>query len=637
MKSILTRSFVSATALVASGALLAPDAAAQTSFGEWITTGSVEFYVDSSSGSLLNSGLTPSSPLPTIGSALAAAGASIGTVPVTINLAETYYGTSTGEAFPITLPAHGVSIEPYAAGGFGSLVVDGFGAMTSDVFVFDTYGNDQLPDSMLRGLLILADDSAGGDTTAIRIEPTAAVVPEEGSVEVEIVDCLIYSEADVAIDIVTTDDIAQESVVANNQIFGPWIGEGATTIGVRVTGSGEAIQVPASPVIRTNEIANFTIGVDLRDGGLSHATRMQANAVQASARNLRVDSCAPYVVGNTLAFAFDGGSNAAGMELINVTTMALANNLLWNPQHGGMATDPADVLGSLAAFAPPIDPLRTASFNYDQDDLLTPVGSNNLGPATGPAAPDFLSGNAGMGTAYMDLRLAANSPMRDAGDAGESRADAANAFRFPVVPGTNFSITVRRDHGFALRGVARINGFSADIGADETILTNPAPLFAESETRNAALQRDTASANPLGFFGALVPDSNGDWLTDVEITGTDGDLVILVSGVTFLDALPPAGAPNFALFDNFLVGSNLFPNALTLSSFGSLGTGLNVGSVIVGSGPIAGGSLSLPVSFGAFNPNQVEAEAHLQAIVLRPFQGGDMLQTTNRLTVHMEQ
>ena len=161
-----------------------------------------------------------------------------------------------------------------------------------------------------------------------------------------------------------------------------------------------------------------------------------------------------------------------------------------------------------------------------------------------------------------------------------------------------------------------------------------------SPTRGASLVGRVGSPSGIDLdrLGNLRQTAGGVWSTDVQIFGTSGDLVILMSGVGFNDFItdpmfPGVPLENTAVYQNLLGSGIVLPGMVTASS---LSVALGAGSVTVGIATIPpSGVLNMTVNFGAFSMGFREAEAHLQAIVLDPT--GTLVQSTNRLPIDLNE
>ena len=622
-----------AFALIAS----ATAAAQAPAYGDWWATGG-ELYV-SPTGTPAGPG-TLAQPFRSISDITSTINLNTLTAPLTINVLSGSYTAATGETFPIQLPAHGVSVEAFDLRTGGLPLVDAVNAGAMETILFSTVGNAQLPDSVIRGLDI-RNNSAMFNSAELRIDvPSPAQGAERIAIEVR--DCEISGQASVAVDLVGQPGINFECMIERNRIFPRNGKEALAGIGVRVLGS----TAPTSPVIRSNQINSFPTNVSFLGGGLANQPRLQANFIQVGGVNVRVQDCAPFVVGNTIAFAFAPGG-ARGLELINVPEMTLAHNLIWNPDHGGMGYDPVDVGPDFSSFQNG-DPIRGAWFNMDQDDdvytnVTLTVGLPNFGPLTGYTA-GFVGLDFGAGAALTDLHLAANSQMRELGATNLEVAPGDPLWSASEVPGLPASIWVRRDHAHDVDFDARVSGLFVDIGADECVDLLAVTPPDVSGTRAATLRPrvGTANTNDLDAIGNLHVDGAGNWATEVEVLGTPGDLVLLISGVGFADTIAnpagvgPATLVNKALFENILLTSTIYPGMATAAS---LSTGFDPSNVVIlTGGAIVAGPLNIPFSFGALNPAFLEAEAHLQAVVLTvDANGGTVIQTTNRISLDLNE
>ena len=620
-----------AFALIAS----ATAAAQAPAYGDWWATGG-ELYV-SPTGTPAGPG-TLAQPFRSITDITNLVNLNTLNAPLTINVLLGSYTAASGETFPIQLPAYGVTVEAFDLRTGGRPLVDAVNAGANETFLFNSLGNTDLPDSVIRGLDI-RNNSAAFNSAELRIDVPS---PTEGAerIAIEVRDCEISGQASVAVDLVGQPGINFECVIERNRIFPRNGKEALAGIGVRVLGS----TAPTSPVIRSNQINSFPTNVLFFGGELANQPRLQANFIQVGGVNLSVQSCAPFVVGNTIAYAF-APSNARGVELLNVPDMTLAHNLIWNPDHGGMGYDPDDVGPDFSSFQDG-DPVRGAWFNMDQDDdiytnVTLTVGLPNFGPLTGYTA-GFVGGDVGAGAAVTDLHLAANSQMRELGGTNLEVAPGDLLWSASEVPGLPASIWVRRDHAHDFDFDARVSGSLVDIGADECVdlLAVAAPSI--STTRAATLRPAVGTANDLDEIGNLHPDANGNWATQVEVLGTPGDLILLISGVGFAETIanPTAGGPatliNTALFENLLLTGLIYPG---MANAASLSTGIDPSNVVILTGGVVGaGPLNIPIGYGAFNPAFVEAEAHLQAVALTvDANGNTVIQTTNRLSLDLNE
>lgn len=616
-------------ALVAASTASAQDPA----YGDWFAAGN-ELYV-SPTGTPAGPG-TLAQPFSSIGDITSLINLDLLANPLTINVLSGTYNAASGETFPIVLPAHGVSVEAFDLRAGGRPVFDAAGTLALETIIFSSVGNTELPDSVIRGLDI-RHDTFMNNSAELRIDvPT----PLEGveRIAVEVRDCEISGSATVGVDMVGREGIEFECVLERSLIFPVNGKEQNASVGVRVLGESG----PTSPVIRSNQIQSFPTNVQFQGGDLANQPRLWSNFIQVGGTNLDVNDSSPYVVGNTIAFAF-APSNAVGIRLTGVTEMTLANNLIWNPQHGGMGYNPLDVTGDFSSFD--WDPIRGAWFNLDEDDALynyvtLGFGLPNFGPVSTGDVPGFVGGDLGAGPLVTDLHLTAGSLMRERGvDLETTTGDPF--FSVGEVPGLPASIFVRRDHSHDGDFDARITGQYIDIGADECIEPLPAVAPLVSLTRTSMLMPTIGTGNDLDELGNLHPDGAGNWATQVSVTGTSGDLIMLISGVGFADTIPnpgagPATLGNKALYENLLLSGLIYPGMLGGSS---LSTGISpLNTVLITGGISTGVPLSIPVGFGAFNPAFVEAEAHLQAFALTvDGNGATVIQTTNRLSLDLNE
>ncbi|MDF1800057.1 MAG: hypothetical protein P1V81_12840 [Planctomycetota bacterium] len=628
----LRRALTSACAVTTLACLFGASASAQTMefFGDWVQPTAQEFYVSSTAtapflGTLQN-------PAQTVTQALALPNMNLGVDPVTINVMDPGpFTAALGEVYPIMLPAHGISIEAYGANGALPTFL-AQGSAGSETFFFNTVGNPDLPDSVLRGLELQNDDLNPGVSSVLRIEAMNPTPAEALRVAPEVRDCRIISNgASYGVRIASEPGIELVPVLERNWIDYVQGKESAATAGVWVLGDVS----PTSPLIRANEIQHYPTNVLLEGGDLTHQTRLQGNFIQVGGTNVRVDGCAPFVIGNTIAYA-DDPLAPVGIEWVNVIEMALINNLIWNPTQPGSMIDPIDAQGDPLVFT---GGDRMGWFNYDEDEALFAMGlPASFGPILLGAPPGFVGGDLGQNQLLTDLLLTPGSVIIEIGEAGEYLPVTSGApFPSTEVPGAPGPIVVRRDQAHDIDFEPRIVGFLPEMGADEFTGIATAAVVAFGRGASIAPTVGSPFGADLDDLGNLSPAA-GQWLTSVDILGTPGDLVILLSGVGFFDtindpAFPGIAIENTALHQNFLMDSSVLPGLISTSSIGiDLGAGqANVGFVVIP----AGGVASLPVNFGAVNAAFLEGEAHLQGIAFDP--ALTLVQATNRLTLELNE
>ncbi len=577
----------------------------------WMSAASAQFellgkWEDTPTVMSLELTVGPGPPLPTITSALAAAGPALGVVPVTINVQPGTYNFLTGEAFPILLPAHGVTIE--AAALSPTLpIVSGAGTVPvpAAVFLFATVGNPLLPDSVIRGLQIQTANAPGSADIRIAAVPVGAPVPP-ARVAPEIRDCFLTGDHDIGVDILSVPNTLVTPLLERNLIItpgGPSLNAGR--IGVNIVGGLSLI----SPVVRCNDINRFQTNLSMTGVAgldLDCRPRIQSNFIQSGNTNVLVDTCAPFLVNNTIAFAFEGVvpvvPAAVGLQLTNVTTLVLTDNCLWNPVQ--VLAPAIDVL-----FVPPFPGIPF--FNVDEDNTLSTLFPGlNFGPPL--FIPQFVGGNGGGMGPPVDLHLTAGSPLINAGVSFDSATPGPGPAVIPAALGAAAPVPIRRDFAFDLDFGARlVTGAVSDIGADEfvprgTLLT---PVVGPS----------------LDGLGNVLATA-GVWTAPVLVTGTAGDFCVLVAGTGNFDTVTVGGVP----FDNRAVFEHTF---MTNPLLGNVAIDLVApGFVVVASFPLPAGGAVVNVSFGGFSPAFVESEVFLQAVTIDGTGAGEI---SNRLQFDM--
>lgn len=633
------RSTLRSTALVAlTGAILLPQALAQTEvFGEWEGAASAELFVALPPlGAIGNPG-TLAAPLPTITSAVAAADAAglLNVAPVTINvLGNGLHNQAAGEAFPIALPAYGVSVESHYLGGGPRPQVSAGGIGASEIFLFDTTGNPDLPVSTLRGLSIFNSFAVPGSADIRIAVPPAA---DNARIAPEIRDCIITGEPTFGVQIISTAGVANETVLERNIITGidPFFGIAGVDIVDAEDDGGTT-----SALIRSNEIERFQSNLRITGGGLANQCRIESNFISVGEVNVELEACAPYLINNTIAFAFSNtAATATGISWVAMPALGLSNNLIWNPDQGGVLG--IDIAGDLAVFAGAgADLRRFAFFNVDEDDTLfaaTVAAVPNVVTvydAATQGGPLFVGGDFGNGTLFTDMHLTAASLMIDSGLASPlvtSVPVGVSSISLPSVAGT---VDVRMDAVYDADFGARLAGVQVDVGADEFTDLQAGPI---SVTRGATLAPVVGAAFGVDMdeLGNMVPDVNGLWNSQVDIVGTPGDFAFLFACFSYDDfatSVSAAIVENRSLLQNTIL-AGVIPGVITVCNLGlQLGTGFQQ----FNSGVIpATGILRTNLTFGAAQLALSEGEVQLQALVIDP--SGAYAQTTNRLTLEVNQ
>lgn len=629
--------------LAATGLMFSAHATAQvTSYGEWYDSGvtSLELYVDHSG---FGPGGVPA--FKSITDALASLPTPL-TVPTTINVLPGSYDVANGETFPLMLPTHGLTIEPYG-GGWADSVVDTTGANALEAFLYNSQGNQALPDSVLRGLGILHFSSLSG-SAVVRVDVPSPAMGEE-EVAVEIRDCVIAGESTYGVDIVGQRGIRQVTVIERNLVTPISTYGGSGIAGIHIQGSDS----PMSPVVRSNDINYFLTNVLIERGGLNNQPRIQSNFIQRGEINVDVADAAPFLINNTIAYA-TATSGAIGLRLTSAVGAGLFNNMIWNPEIEQYSYNPADVVADAATLtslndvnlAAPVllnEFLRTALNNIDEDDFLynqveLVSGMPNFGPShpLNPLTPGFVGGDVWPGG---DLHLAASSPARSQGliDVAVFIPNALNFISAEVgYPGN--TMFVRLDHGHDFDFGARVTGRGLDIGADQCILLEPgAPT---SYLREATLAANTGTGNDIDYYNNVYPDASGDWASEVVVDGIAGDIMLVIFGTGFRDTvadpigLSPTPFENTSLFENELFSNIAFPGVVTPTS---ISAGLDsTYMVLVTGGVHAGTPVAVPFNFGPATAALWEAEVQVQGVALTfDGSGNKIVQSTNRMTLEL--
>ena len=630
MKSILNTRLAKGASVLAISALFgASQANAQTleTYGDWVQSGThVEYYVARTGASPLPAGVTV---LPNITSALAQAvtDGTFGTVPVTINVAAAAgtYGAFVGEVFPIQLPVHGVSIEAYdvsTVNGKPIVASGGFGGGAQEIFLFNSIGNSDLPPSVLRGLEV-RNNSGAANAAEVRVDITTGTVSPGDRIPLEIRDCLIRGAADLGVDLVGDEVASMEVVLERNVIEAAASGPNQANVGLRVTGG----LAPCSPLIRANDIRLFPLNVQIAGGGESNQTRLQSNFIQVGDTNVQLRECAPWIISNTIAFAFKPKGVAVGIDMGGITDYTLSHNLIWNPKQLGMSTDPVDVQNLSATFTPVTSSFRNNWINMDEDDAIIAAGFTLNHPTGGIGGvgvqPDFVGGDTGSGLGVTDLHLNTTSLLIDLGIYPEFQNDLTTWDRENDVSGAGSTIYIRTDHGHDRDFDPRVVGYMTEIGADEVV----ADLGPTSFTRAAHIRVHPGLPGfaDVDAIGNMKPSAAGNWEANILFqgnvppSGSVPDIVTLVMGYGFMDLEPstlnPAGTiENRSLYQNILFNGLIIPG---VSGHASYTLDLGAGSLMLATTLVdALGEATWTVNLGPATAGFVEGEIFLQALVL---------------------
>ena len=637
---------------LAAPALFASPAAAQSTYGEWTNNlfNPNTFYV-SPTGSDLNSGLSPASPLRTIDQALQNADWTLANLypalqePVTINLAPGLYNL-TG---PIETPAYGVSIEPSWSSDPNAEVIIRKPAGSWNAFQFTMpYGPlvqavvdeqptnpfEDLPPSILRGLQIQGTALQGEFWgTGVYIDPSlnnpAAELPSDCAVGVHQCE---FQDLSTGIRITRNDPdsrVYRNELIDNEILVDNW--------GIQIVGAGVM-----SDLIRSNRISDSQVGLAVQasqgqDGGRGIRPRILSNSfTNIGAHNLQpiggfpVSSCIEFgdgvsaqVVGNTFAFLRHNCPNQStctplpGFEPAAISyfgngpeveqaTLVIANNLFYNPPYqvsAGGFFDPLEIY-----FRGGVFPGTLIIESNDFDD-------------SGPLVTPTLD--------VRDSNIAIGDPQFVGGTFG--------AFDPHLTPGS-LGVVNFGDLSFTEPG----SNSSFQIG-DETFLANCALDF----DLDARTHQTATSAEAVLFRGAdqFVQDGIrlsaptsvlGGTPAGVQLADRFGNIAAQVGSDTTvrLEVAAPAGSVHMTVLCSTLpMGPEV--QQVVLPPIGSLALDPGAGNaVVINVGMVTSGVASFDWNMGTLLPAYLEAEMYLQSLVLRP---NGTFTFTNRIRIDVEQ
>ncbi|HKX46880.1 MAG TPA: DUF1565 domain-containing protein, partial [Planctomycetota bacterium] len=486
---------------------------------------------------------------------------------VTINVAPGTYDAANGEVFPLTIPAHGLSLESWTEGLTGPLdrPVVAVGFSGPGIFV-DRIGDNSLPPSVVQGLSIT------GGIPAIDVDPAPPPFePKEPiRIGVELRDNVITSSPR-GIRLNTQAYLASLYVVEDNDVGGP---VPVALGGVGGVGIEEECQegAAASTLYRSNRIQLYEVDLSIEgfggaiDDRLPCAPRIFSNFLQLAEFTARITNCDTFLVNNTLAFAVNYSGNMLA-EGLRVTGGSLEhhNNILWNPDNAGGAfffpTMPVDELFTGVAFPNP--------------------PTTNLVTDNGDPAPDFVGGNALTGASVfpIDLHLSATSAaaigagtnLRTLDDSNliPEVAQTVRSWEVPI-PGTAPVATlvvrtdVNLDNDLEPRILNSGSPFEAgplplvDIGGDEFKVSvdigDGLPPVIDGRIETVA--RDGSAPATQDEHGNVVqqPGTTFTWNADLFLQGPASGVFAMFGGFGFLDTLPdpvlPVPTQNGSLYQN---------------------------------------------------------------------------------------
>lgn len=555
-----------------------------------------------------NSGLTPSSPLDDLQTAVNLAEFFAAVMPTgtgtTVNVLPGTYAI----AQPISVPAFGISIEPYWGGFAGTppVLQEAFGGafLNAGLLDIDRFvgpmglavgkSTADYPATSIRGLRISSD----GVTSCIRIEPdrNPAGAALDIPLAVEVRQCDLGGSP-VARDLVGIDvfesgavDVLSACVFAENEIH-DLIG-----VGIRINTNGDNIAL-----IKGNRIHRAHDGIFVNELGIKESEswpRILSNFVYDTfdGHCVRLINCSATVVNNSIGFAVPAVPIAPAASISWAgngavpETLIVANNILFSPDTAGL---PPTV--ELLVPTPFPGTLVVDSNSFDATDPLPLPGTANIAIAS----PLWV----GMTTPF-DLHLTdASLAVVGTGNGLFTLPGATITVRGTAFPADiNLDVDVESRVHQDLAGVTRL-----DRGGDQHVADGTGIRYADTVAMGFPLEW---SADPIGN---LIPDAQGLSQVEIDVVAPPGSFFFL-----FLSADLPAGPDMQHAF---------------VTPFGS--GALNPASLAtVGSGTIPGSSVStVHVNFGSLTVTALEAETYLQALVFHP---NGTAHFTNRLRIDLD-
>ncbi|MCP5022761.1 MAG: hypothetical protein GY930_13430 [bacterium] len=606
------------TAILATTLVGLSSAQTATIFGEYDTTelggapsAVLHIYVDSSLPA--NGNGTVCSEFNNLDSAITAANAFAGRA--TINLAGGSYTTSVG------MRGHGIALEAWpksAALASSPVVIEDAVGSTSPILRIDSEGPSDLPDTIIRGI-VFQPRLQSMQPTVIGLSIDAGVLEEP--LAVEVTRCR-FQNLLVGVSIVSTlSPISNNHMIYDNDFFQTEFEEGLpnASVAIDIVSNGTSCTL-----VRSNRITRWGTGVSvLAEEGGSANPRIMSNTMQLCKTGVRAVDADVHATNNTIAFMLDFGSGSSTCFSQSRGRLDLFNNVLWN-----VAGAPTGIRQSLALTGAP---LLTASSN-----LTSPLAPS-AGSVPGATLPGFVGGNTHPGKATpSDLHLALGSMLIDAGD------DAAiGNFSSPTTPALAASSGASRiDVSMDVDRDPRWFGGRTDVGADE--FCNMVGL---AGVRNMPLRIEISNSTvgaTWDSLGNLLPDANGSYVVDIDVTGPPMGFFGLFGGLIYMDTT----SAGMTIVENKMVYQNLlhpWGNVLCdlTSGFSSalfMGLYLPQGGMAAPTSTVqldANGQGKIRLDFGSVAPSHFESEVALQATMFDVFSTTGELRNSNQLLVEL--
>ena len=592
-------------ALLSLGSLTHAQTMANQVFGPWdnvVEAGNppstVQVYVDSQTTiAPANQNGTVCQPYSTISQALTNHVYSAPTLTdrVSINVAPGKYAET------ITMPAHGVALEPWSHSGtlFSSRVrlVPPVSPTSTYLITVDTEGNEDLPGSVIKGI----EFDGFHDETLKPISGIIITAPaEDGAGGVQVTQCSFRNlVVGVHMGETSSSSYPVRHLIYNNAFSWPEAEneESSGVIGIQLF-PGEQW----STLVRSNRITNYDLGISvIAASPAANETRILSNSIQRASHGIIVQGGNLTITNNTIAFCSTYG------VLLASSLVDLFNNILWNP---GSSADLSLISGAI---------LNGDGFNLYE---TAPQGVIDTFPGSKP----FFVGGDAMGSVLppQDLHLLPTSPMINAG-ANTRVATFAPDPNAPVLLG--IQQVSRVDVNMDMDEDPRLIG-AVDVGADETT------VIAESGAPTTIRLSDTVggAAQRWDRLGNVYADPTGNYSVTIDVEGPASAVGFIVTGFIYSDSIGLVGAVPPAITE--VEGSDIFRNRVTPSG-NELFTntlGWFALSPLIALTPQGTGSITLPLNTFDIYGTQPESELVVQLLYTTPG-GGTRL--SNRLVLDL--
>ncbi len=525
-------------------------------------------------------------------------------IRITINVAPGSYSASTGEVFPLRMPAHGLSLETWAGGSASLLDRPRIDAGQSVAIQVDWIGAESMPATVIQTLEI-QNASIGILIDPSLVSPQFTAVPVV-PLAVEIRQNYIH-DCQQGIELTTVEDSRSTYVIEDNDI-----GDNSLISGIAIL---EENQGTASTLYRSNRIQCYEEGI--RVTGVSAedtVPRLFSNFIQIGENLVTIRNCNSFVINNTVAFAMDFTfvSSVSGISLQG-GSCRLANNIIWCP---------------VTTFGTPATDLTNSGA------ILTSI-TNLIEDSPGGLTPGFIISDLHPGQAAANLHLGSNSMMIAAGTNSEVAAPVVTTRSTQagtMVVRTDVSVDNDLDGRVFLSAVEAGPTARVDIGGDEFVA-----LQSDGDRECRITLPASSNQDRFGNLIALpispATPTLRTWQANLQLSGPPNASWTLIQGYGYFDQItdPALQVPtqNGSIYQNLLAGS-----AFGIPSLGNVSVDLSGAHYILISGTFNDTGTTTLANFDMaknINVSFQETELNLQMITNDPATG--RIAASNRIKV----